>query len=83
MHTHYTDWRCPIVGCVWDIKIAYSSLWGEPYVDTIYRKEPSILNRAGDVGYTWVEWNDESDNDLSNWIDEITEQFSLLYAGEF
>ena len=83
MHIYYTDWHCPVVGCVWDIKIEYSILNDKPDVDAIYRKEPTLLNRAGDVGYAWVEWNDEPDDDLSNWIDEITEQPSLRHSEGF
>ncbi len=40
-------------------------------IDAIYRREVVLINGAGDVGSEWVEWNDESDDDLEDWKQEI------------
>ncbi len=42
----------------------------EVEIEAIYRKEPYAINGV-ETGMHWVEWNDESDDDLEDWKQEI------------
>jgi len=87
MSEYLTTWEYDETGCIWDIKIEYDytpaqaartnpddnpcpAVDAEVDITAIYRKEPYAINGV-ETGMHWVEWHDESDNDLEDWMQEI------------